>query len=251
MDKPMDLQANKDTRPDYVQYRNHAKTILKSLRSEGFVRAVDSWIHKETNGLLELQAEVILLARAAHTLDRLKPKMTDHHKINEAKEALIHYNHAVRNLIWNNPKAIFTNDLIGWLKQSTGDETWAHGIVSGAAGEVAVARVLRGLGGVTSVRLGSVEEDRKGMDVVLTVSSGEKVSVDVKAHNHLPRGGQFIKLATTWIDGMRYHQCEMVVETNHISAAAVLDERAHRSQLCAIQDYLHDFVSSRKQLFTT
>lgn len=233
--------------PDGEAYRSHATQVIRALRSKGFVNALEQLVEAESNPYFQDQAEVIIHARAARKLDVLKAKMKDKHDLDEAKVALIHYNHAVRNLIWNNPGTILTDDLTSWMRDSTGDGVWAEGIVSGATGEVAVARTLKGLGGVKRVRLGTFEEDLKGMDVVVELSSGDLISVDVKTRNHLSGASQFIKMPPTWIHNRRYHHCEMVVEIHHINGAAILDERAHRTLLNDMQDYLYGFIDRKRR----
>jgi hypothetical protein len=233
-----------EQKPGFLQYRDHAEDVLEGLKTDGFEKAVETSIHSEENDDYRLQAEVILLAKAARALERQKEDMTERHDVHEAKTALIRYNHAVRNLIWHNPKGVFTDDLTEWLHEATGDEAWAEGIVAGAAGEVAVARAMLDVGGVKSVRFATVDEDRHGMDVVVGIDNGRHgedwLSIDVKSRNHLLMGDEFIQLPVEWVNGKRYYMCEVGVESHHISKSATLDYRAHHKQRSRLQDFVHE-----------
>ncbi len=144
----------------------------------------------------------------------------------------------MRHLLTANPESVYLGDLQAWLTESTGDESWANGIVGGVAGEVALARAVEDLPDVKWVEFSSPEEDREGMDIIVGFQDGrgseEMLGIDVKSRHHLAQGNQLFPKPATRHHGRLYHLLEVGVDRNHIKDNAILDERFHQPQLSGI-----------------
>jgi hypothetical protein len=173
--------------PDFLHYNHNAEQVLASLRPhpdqehiklEDLQAAYQKHIQEQTDPCLREQAHLLIFAVAARQWQREKDNSPDKALKSDRTGRLLNYNHALSQFIYDNPGGVFKEDLEGWLGRASGDDFWAASIINGAAGEVAVHRLLQETPGVMSVHAGTIEQDRKGVDLVARIKSPEGTEVD-------------------------------------------------------------------------
>ncbi len=150
-----------------------------------------SYVREEQDPQLAAFTEVLLQAPNQAKLQEAIEEVKDRNKklgatdkrkelLGRMKESALRYHHALRDVISENPGSFSADELTEWLDMASNNEDWARQTVLGVASEVAVARALPGTAGVHEVRLASVEEDRRGSDIVIEMRRGDSYGIDVK-----------------------------------------------------------------------
>lgn len=195
-------ESSNDTILSRENFTYQAEDIIATLRASaqngeplaaGLTKAHEAYVADEENPNLREFSAMLLGARNAEViqknLDTLKPKIESRTATNEEKQryydlrdAAIAYNHQVRDVIWNNPQLITKDDLSRWLEMAgSGDERWSQRLLQGMASEIAVARQIQMVPGVREVRMSTIEEDAKGVDIVPVLLDGSEIPIDVKS----------------------------------------------------------------------
>lgn len=187
-----------ENRPDFLAYTHNADQVLSSLRPDPDKKHIDlndlqqtyaEHVEQQPNPDLREQAHLMIFAVAARQWQHEKDLSVDAATRDEKINKLVAYNHAISEFIYSNPGNVFRDDLARWLGRASGDEEWAQEIVSGAAGEVAVRRVLAKTDRVVDVHPGSLIQDRHGIDLLAAVNNPKlgiiHYGIDVKVrHDH-------------------------------------------------------------------
>lgn len=169
---------------DIFATMNQALDEGKPLR-EGYRMANEAYVQEEENPELSKLADLILsapaAARAHNELNSQSRGYLDHEHHEQLINLQVGYINKLRSFIFDNASQLDRKQLREWVeKGSNGDEDWAERIMTGATGEVAVARQLQRTKGVRSVRFGTPEEDKTGIDMVVTMLDGSTHPLDVK-----------------------------------------------------------------------
>lgn len=94
---------------------------------------------------------------------------------------ILPFNHKLRELIDTVASIVDREELENWLEKATkGSVGFVKKVISGMCSEVAVARLARTLPEVKSVRLSTQIEDAKGTDIIVILTSGREIEIDVK-----------------------------------------------------------------------
>lgn len=225
----------------------NARTLFETIRLDGEQEARRYYIEETFSEAKRDQAEIILDAPRIRELEFKKNTS----RIEESEfDELIGYNHKVRDLVAHNQ--VDLDKVEGWLAQAVGDETWARGIRNGVAGEVALFRALQNDAVVQWVRFGTIEEDKKKMDLVAGVPDGrggtKVLGIDVKSHHHLYDNEVFERLSPIRVEqhGPRYERVRVGLKSDYISPGAQLNELAHGSQLRQLENYALEMGQTAK-----
>ncbi len=159
----------------------------------GIAKARDAYVNEEEDPRLRAFGSMLLNTRNAEViqknLDVLGEKLRDHSitqderkQYYDLRDAAITYNHQVRDVIWENPQMITKADLTKWLEMAgSGDEKWSQRLLQGMGAEIAVARQIQMVPGVREVRMSTVAEDAKGIDIVPILTDDREIHIDVKS----------------------------------------------------------------------
>jgi len=229
--------AEKPTKGDYIK---NADAVLDDLKKHKTDEVLAALPEKYRDPNLHEQAKLIVLARAALIEQERMPSLPGHEAKQAAKANLVRYNHLVRDFIDGNEETVSLEYLEDWMGQSTNNLKFAHDIVYGAAGEVALAHGISGLGGVHSVVYGNVEEDMVAIDLKVNVTDGhghfETIKIDVKTPEHLKDGDDFKKLPEA--PQARNHY-QIGIAQADIGDKARLRDPARSTQLSKLQQCIH------------
>lgn len=126
-------------------------------------------------------------------------------EIQTLKQAIMPYNHKLRDFLLENGSVLDFETMQQWLSRAMGEKSATAGkILSGFQAEVATALLLSESG--LSVRMSTIEEDLKKIDLVYQEDGHAPKKVDVKTGGNQGDGiasgvDQEIDIERQWLDG--------------------------------------------------
>lgn len=171
-----------------IEYLRHLAAITKEYLSDPtnaeFFTAIDEG---ETYTMIKILGTAPYALRQQRTLDHAKSSAnksgTEH-----AKQTLIEFNHDVLQLVEQNPTLAITDlasqiDLVTTSFDTDAKGTAHNDILNIAYGIRTEYAFLQAVSASTqySIRHGTADEDRRGVDFVVMLPDGKELSIDVKS----------------------------------------------------------------------
>jgi hypothetical protein len=160
---------------DITQWRasefieENGKKVNMKPRAVAYQRAREAYVLQEESAELAKLADVLLDAR--NYLD---------YQNSQNKENIISFNHRLRDVIALTADVVPRKRMESWLGRFMGDNpVEAEKIIAGMGAEVAVYRVAVREFGSVNVKLSDVEQDKRGVDLLVRTNASWK-EIDVK-----------------------------------------------------------------------